>query len=49
MGQIVEWPEVVTEGETIEGCGEMLEDALQEMMLAFIQLKKENPWWKSII
>jgi predicted RNase H-like HicB family nuclease len=43
MGQIVEWPEVVTEGETIEECREMLEDALREMMLAFIQLKKEIP------
>ncbi len=43
MGQIVEWPEVVTEGETIEECREMLEDALREMMLAFIDLKKEIP------
>lgn len=43
MGQIVEWPEVVTEGETIEECREMLEDALREMMLAYIQLKKEIP------
>ncbi|HLP47496.1 MAG TPA: type II toxin-antitoxin system HicB family antitoxin [Candidatus Kapabacteria bacterium] len=43
MGQIVEWPEVVTEGESIEECREMLEDALREMMLAFIQLKKEIP------
>jgi predicted RNase H-like HicB family nuclease len=42
MGQIVEWPEVITEGETIEECREMLEDVLKEMMLAFIQLKKEN-------
>jgi predicted RNase H-like HicB family nuclease len=43
MGQIVEWPEVVTEGKTIEECREMLEDALKEMMLAFIELKKEIP------
>lgn len=43
MGQIVEWPEVVTEGETIEECREMLEDALREMMLAYIQLKREIP------
>ncbi|MCU0286965.1 MAG: type II toxin-antitoxin system HicB family antitoxin [Acidobacteria bacterium] len=43
MGQIVEWPEVITEGETIEECREMLEDALREMMLAYIQLKKEVP------
>ena len=43
MGQIIEWPEVITEGETIEECREMLEDALREMMLAYIQLKKEVP------
>ena len=43
MGQIVEWPEVVTEGKTIEECRDMLEDALKEMMLAYIELKKEIP------
>jgi predicted RNase H-like HicB family nuclease len=44
MGQIVEWPEVVTEGKTLEECREMLEDALKEMMLAYIELKKEIPY-----
>jgi predicted RNase H-like HicB family nuclease len=34
MGQIVEWPEVITEGRTLEECREMLEDALKEMILA---------------
>ncbi|MCK4762588.1 MAG: type II toxin-antitoxin system HicB family antitoxin [Candidatus Aminicenantes bacterium] len=43
MGQIVEWPEVVTEGKNLEECREMLEDALREMMLAYIELKKEIP------
>jgi predicted RNase H-like HicB family nuclease len=43
MGQIVEWPEVITEGKSLEECREMLEDALNEMMLAYIQLKKEIP------
>ena len=43
MGQILEWPEVITEGKTLEECREMLEDALNEMMLAYIQLKKEIP------
>ncbi len=43
MGQIVEWPEVVTEGKTLEECREMLEDALKEMMLAYLELKKEIP------
>jgi len=36
MGQLVEWPEVITEGKDVEECPEMLEDALQEMILASI-------------
>ena len=43
MGQILEWPEVVTEGKTLEKCREMLEDALKEMIRAYVQLKKEIP------
>ena len=34
MGQLVEWPEVVTEGQTLEECRELLKDALHEMILA---------------
>lgn len=34
MGQIFEWPEVVTEGENIEKCRASLQDALQQMVLA---------------
>ena len=37
MGQLVEWPEVITEGKTLEECREMLKDALREMILAFKQ------------
>ena len=43
MGQLVEWPEVVTEGADIEDCRSMLRDALQEMTLAYQQLAKEMP------
>jgi predicted RNase H-like HicB family nuclease len=43
MGQLVEWPEVVTEGKTIEECRAMLRDALQEMMAAYRQQGKEMP------
>jgi len=43
MGQLVEWPEVVTEGKTLEECRTMLQDALQEMIRAYHQLKKEIP------
>lgn len=43
MGQIVEWPEVVTEGSTLEECRAMLEDALREMVAAYAGMKKEPP------
>ena len=43
MGQFVEWPEVISEGKTIEECREMLRDALKEMILAYKQLGKEIP------
>ena len=42
MGQLVEWPEVITEGRTIEECREMLRDALREMILAYKQQEKES-------
>ena len=43
MGQLVEWPEVITEGNTIEECRTMLKDALHEMIMAYRQLGKEIP------
>ena len=43
MGQLVEWPEVITEGKTIEECRELLRDALKEMITAYRQLGKEIP------
>jgi predicted RNase H-like HicB family nuclease len=43
MGQVVEWPEVITEGRNIEECREMLRDALKEMILAYKQQGKEIP------
>ncbi|MBI2852847.1 MAG: type II toxin-antitoxin system HicB family antitoxin [Chloroflexi bacterium] len=49
MGQLVEWPEVVTEGKTIEECREMLRDALQEMILAYKQQGKEVPLGGDIV
>jgi predicted RNase H-like HicB family nuclease len=44
MGQIVEWPDVITEGSTIEECRELLEDALREMVLAYRQQGKVAPF-----
>jgi len=43
MGQLVEWPEVVTEGKTLEECRKMLQDALHEMIFAYREQKKEIP------
>ena len=35
MGQIIEWPEVITEGKNIEECRMMLRNALEEMIATF--------------
>ncbi len=43
MGQVVEWPEVVTEGKDLEECRLMLKDALREMVLAYQQQNRELP------
>jgi predicted RNase H-like HicB family nuclease len=43
MGQIIEWPEVVTEGSNLEECREMLRDALSEMIAAYRQMGKPIP------
>ena len=41
LGQLVEWPEVVTEGKDLEDCQAILRDALREMVLAYTQLGKK--------
>ena len=43
MGQLIEWPEVVTEGADIEECRSMLRDALREMVQAYQQLGRDIP------
>jgi predicted RNase H-like HicB family nuclease len=43
MGQIIEWPEVVTEGHNLEECRASLRDALHEMILAYRETGKEPP------
>jgi predicted RNase H-like HicB family nuclease len=43
MGQLVEWPEVITEGKNLEDCRRLLQDALQEMIEAYRQQRKEIP------
>ncbi len=49
LGQIVEWPEVVTEGRDIEDCREMLRDALREMVLARLEQGREIPPGSSLL
>ena len=49
MGQIVEWPEVITEGKTLEECRLMLEDVLQEMILAYREQHKEIPIGRALL
>ena len=43
MCQLIEWPEVITEADSIEECQLMIRDALNEMILAYRQLNKEIP------
>ena len=49
MGQIVDWPEVLTEGKDLENCRSMLRDALNEMMHAYNELGKEIPLGNALI
>ena len=49
MGQLVEWPEVVTEGKDLEECRAMLRDTLYEMVAAYKQLGKEIPLGNALI
>lgn len=49
MGQIVEWPEVVTEGRDLEDCRAMLRDALNQMILAYKKIGKEIPLGNALI
>ena len=49
MGQLVEWPEVITEGRTLEDCRDMLKDALKEMVKAYRKQKKRIPLGGSLL
>jgi predicted RNase H-like HicB family nuclease len=49
LGQLVEWPEVVTEGKDLEDCRAMLRDALNEMILAYKEQGKEIPPGNALI
>ncbi|HPZ08270.1 MAG TPA: type II toxin-antitoxin system HicB family antitoxin [Candidatus Eremiobacteraeota bacterium] len=49
MGQLVEWPEIITEGRNLEECREELKDVSQEMILAYRQQGKEIPAGGSLL
>lgn len=49
MGQLVEWPEVITEGRTLEECREMFQDALREMIAAYRLQEKEIPLGRGLL
>lgn len=49
MGQLIEWPEVITEGKDLEDCRLMLKDALNEMVMAYEQQQKEIPLGNCLI
>ncbi len=43
MGQLLEWPEVITEGATLEECRDMLNDAAREMASAYAEEGRTIP------
>ena len=49
MGQLVEWPEIITEGKTLEECREMLQDALHEMIAAYRHQGYEIPTTRALL
>ena len=49
MGQLIEWPEVITEGSTLEECREMLQDAVREMVQAYRRQEKEVPVGRALL
>jgi len=49
LGQLIEWPEVLTEGASLEECRQLLRDALNEMVLAYQELGKETPSSNSLL
>ncbi len=49
LGQLIEWPEVITEGPALEECREMLQDAVREMIQAYRQHEKEIPVGRALL
>lgn len=49
MGQLIEWPAVISEGASIEECRAMMDDALREMILAYREQGKEVPLEQALL
>lgn len=49
LGQLIEWPEVVTEGADLEECRLLLRDALNEMVLAYRTIGKKLPGGNALL
>ncbi len=49
LGQLIEWPEVMTEGADLEESRAMLRDALREMVLTYHDLGREIPAGNALI
>lgn len=43
MAQPPEWPDVLNQGSTLEGCSEILKNALHEMTRGYAEQEKEIP------
>lgn len=43
MGQLVEWPQVVTEGTDIDDCRTQLQDALEQMVAGYREQGMQIP------
>jgi len=49
MGQLIDWPEVITEVKDLEECRTMIKDGLHEMVLAYKELGKNIPLGNALI
>ena len=49
MGQLVEWPEVITEGKSLKKCRELLEDAVRGMVAAYREQRKDIPAGRTLL
>lgn len=49
MGQLLEWPNVITSGKDLDECEYMLKDAAHEMALAYCEDGQEIPQEELIV